>query len=57
VLGCSHVILLNVVEQAGLKVNHNMIASETVKKLPTFNIREEDIAMVKETIEEGIEEG
>jgi len=56
VLGCSHVILLNVVEQAGLKVDHNMIASETVKKLPTFDIREEDIAMVKKTIEEGIEE-
>ena len=55
VLGYSHIILLNVVEQAGLKVDHNMIASETIKKLPTLDIREEDIATVKKKIEEGIE--
>jgi len=52
VLGYSHVILLNVVEQAGLKVEHNMIASETIKKLPTLGLREEDIAMVKKKIDE-----
>jgi len=52
VLGYSHVILLNVVEQAGLKVEHNMIASETIKKLPTLDLREEDIAMVKKKIDE-----
>jgi len=32
-----------------------MIASETIKKLPTLDIREEDIATVKKKIEEGIE--
>jgi len=52
--GCQNQCAKRVLEQAGIEVKHNIIVSEMIKKLPTFDIREEDIAAVKKKVEEEI---
>ena len=52
--GCQNQCTKRVLEQAGIEVKHNIIVSEIIKKLPTFDITEEDIAIVKKKIEEEI---
>jgi len=43
-----------VVEQAGVKIDHNFIVSEMIKKIPTFDIKDDDIKLVKDKIEKDL---
>jgi len=52
--GCQNQCAKRVLEQAGIEVKHNIIVSEIIRKLPIFDITEEDIAKVKKKIEEEI---
>jgi len=50
--GCQNQCTEKVLEQTGIEVKHNIIVSGIIKKIPTFDIAEEDIAAVKKKIEE-----
>ncbi len=44
------------VEQAGVKIDYNFIVTEMIKKIPTFDIKDEDIKLVKDKVEKEIVE-
>ncbi|HDM89532.1 zinc-binding protein [Candidatus Bathyarchaeota archaeon] len=52
--GCENQCAKKVVEQAGVKIDHNFIVSEMIKKIPTFDIKDDDIKLVKDKIEKDL---
>ena len=52
--GCENQCAKKVVEQAGVKIDHNFIVSEMIKKIPTFDIKDDDIKLVKDRIEKDL---
>jgi uncharacterized metal-binding protein len=49
--GCQNQCARKVVEQAGLDVSCNLVVSDLIRKIPTFDISREDIDIVKGEIE------
>jgi uncharacterized metal-binding protein len=54
--GCQNQCASRVLEQAGVKPDHVIVVSEVIKKIPTFDINEEDVQLVKRKIEEALED-
>ena len=53
--GCQNQCAKKVVEQAGVKIDHNFIVAEMIKKIPTFDIKDEDIKLVKAKVEKAFD--
>ena len=53
--GCQNQCAKKVAEQAGVKIDHNFIVAEMIKKIPTFDIKDEDIKLVKDKIEKALD--
>ncbi len=49
--GCQNQCARKVVEQVGVDVDYNLVVSDLIRKIPTFDIGREDIDIVKEKIE------
>jgi len=49
--GCQNQCARKVVEQVGVDVDYNLVVSDLIRKIPTFDISREDIDIVKEKIE------
>ncbi len=54
--GCQNQCASKVLEQAGVKPDHVIVVSEIIKKIPTFDVSEEDVQLVKRKIEEALED-
>jgi len=53
--GCQNQCAKKVAEQAGVKIDHNFIVAEMIKKIPTFDIKDEDIKLVKDKVEKELD--
>ena len=53
--GCQNQCAKKVTEQAGVKIDHNFIVAEMIKKIPTFDIKDEDIKLVKDKVEKELD--
>jgi len=53
--GCQNQCAKKVVEQAGVKIDHNFIVAEMIKKIPAFDIKDDDIKRVKDKIEKDLD--
>jgi len=53
--GCQNQCAKKVAEQAGVKIDHNLIVAEMIKKIPTFDIKDEDIKLVKDKVEKELD--
>lgn len=49
--GCQNQCARKVVEQVGIDIDYNLVVSDLIRKIPTFDIGREDIDIVKEKIE------
>ena len=54
--GCQNQCASKVLEQASVKPNRVIVVSEIIKKIPTFDISEEDVQLVKRRVEEMLED-
>lgn len=49
--GCQNQCAKKVVEQAGInKIDYNLVVADTIKKIPTFDINNEDVKLIVDKI-------